>query len=288
MKRVSILVLIVTVLGMASCNSFSRSSGLKSDLDTMSYYYGYARADGVMDYLTMQAGIDTNYMKAFYDGFKDGAKNYSAKDMAYHEGKRIAMLINNQWIENLNQDVFLGDSSQTVNRRAVLSGFFHGMKNKDNMVFIQSDAFYQTKMTKMKDEFTRMKFADHIAASETFIAENKNKEGVITTSSGLQYKIITQGTGQIPEERARIKVNYRGTLVDGTEFDSSFKNNEPATFRVNQVIQGWTEALKMMPAGSKWMLYIPQDLAYRSDIQPNIPPYSTLIFEVELLEIIPD
>ena len=90
-----------------------------------------------------------------------------------------------------------------------------------------------------------------------FLAENKAKEGVVTTPSGLQYKIITKGNGAVPADSSKVKVNYKGTLIDGTEFDSSYKRNEPATFRANQVIKGWTEALTMMPVGSKWELYIP-------------------------------
>ena len=122
--------------------------------------------------------------------------------------------------------------------------------------------------------------------SDEFLAENKAKEGVVTTPSGLQYKIITKGNGAVPADSSKVKVNYKGTLIDGTEFDSSYKRNEPATFRANQVIKGWTEALTMMPVGSKWELYIPYDLAYGSrETGSQIKPFSTLIFEVELLGI---
>ena len=128
------------------------------------------------------------------------------------------------------------------------------------------------------------KYADNKAAGEKFLAENKTKEGVVTTPSGLQYKIITKGTGEIPADSSKVKVNYKGTLIDGTEFDSSYKRKEPATFRANQVIKGWTEALTMMPVGSKWELYIPQELAYGArETGGQIKPFSTLIFEVELL-----
>ena len=122
--------------------------------------------------------------------------------------------------------------------------------------------------------------------------ENKKKEGVITTESGLQYKVITKGTGEIPADTCFVKVNYKGTLIDGTEFDSSYKRkdkngkSQPATFRADRVIKGWTEALTMMPVGSKWELYIPYDLAYGSRASgPHIKPFSTLIFEVELVGI---
>lgn len=113
----------------------------------------------------------------------------------------------------------------------------------------------------------------------------QKKEGVKTTSSGLQYKIIKEGNGAIPTDSSKVKVNYKGTLIDGTQFDSSYDRKEPTTFRANQVIKGWTEALTMMPVGSKWELYIPQELAYGAREAGQIKPFSTLIFEVELVGI---
>ncbi|MDR0575377.1 MAG: FKBP-type peptidyl-prolyl cis-trans isomerase [Tannerella sp.] len=286
MKRTGILIAIVVVLGMGSCTSFSRKTELKTEIDTMSYYFGLSRADGITNYLVMQAGVDTNYMDAFYKGFREGSKNYGPEEVAYLEGMRIAHMINNQWVNNVNRDIFMGDSNQTINRMAVLAGFYQGVKNQDNMKIMQAQAYSQSKMDKIREEYKQEKYAGNIASGEKFLMENKNKEGIKTTSSGLQYKVITEGKGDIPGENAKVKVNYKGTLIDGTEFDSS--NNAPASFRVNQVIKGWTEALTMMPAGSKWELYIPQELAYGSREQRNIPPYSTLIFEVELLEIEPE
>ena len=131
------------------------------------------------------------------------------------------------------------------------------------------------------------KYADNKAAGEKFLAENKTKEGVVTTPSGLQYKIITKGTGAIPADSSKVKVNYKGTLIDGTLFDSSIKRGQPATFGVSQVIPGWVEALQLMPEGAKWKLYIPSELAYGAQgAGEMIPPHSTLIFEVELLKVL--
>ena len=122
--------------------------------------------------------------------------------------------------------------------------------------------------------------------SAAFLAENSTKEGVQTTSSGLQYKVITQGKGDIPSESDTVSVHYKGTLVDGTEFDSSYNRGEPAQFPVNAVIAGWTEALSMMKVGSKYELYIPPELGYGPGGTGPIGPNAALIFEVELLEII--
>lgn len=121
---------------------------------------------------------------------------------------------------------------------------------------------------------------------EAFLAANKGKEGVVTTPSGLQYKILTAGTGPKPTANDTVTCNYRGTLIDGKEFDSSYKRGQPASFPVSGVIKGWTEALQMMPVGSKWQLFIPPDLAYGDrGAGADIGPGETLIFEVELLSI---
>ena len=154
------------------------------------------------------------------------------------------------------------------------------------MDMMKAQEYMRTQMDAIKEKATAEKYADNKAAGEKFLAENKAKEGVVTTPSGLQYKIITKGNGAVPADSSKVKVNYKGTLIEGTEFDSSYKRNEPATFRANQVIKGWTEALTMMPVGSKWELYIPYDLAYGSrETGSQIKPFSTLIFEVELLGI---
>jgi FKBP-type peptidyl-prolyl cis-trans isomerase FklB len=121
---------------------------------------------------------------------------------------------------------------------------------------------------------------------ETFLAANKSKEGVVTLPSGLQYKILKEGTGAKPTAADSVVCNYRGTLINGTEFDSSYKRGEPATFGVTQVIKGWTEALQLMPVGSKWQLFIPSELAYKEQARSaEIGPNSTLVFEIELISI---
>ncbi len=127
--------------------------------------------------------------------------------------------------------------------------------------------------------------AENKKSGEAFLAKNSKKEGVVTLDSGLQYKVIKAGDGQKPQKTDSVVCHYRGTLLDGTEFDSSYSRGEPAQFRVDQLIPGWTEALQLMPAGSKWELYIPSYLAYGTRQAGQISPNSTLIFELELLEI---
>jgi FKBP-type peptidyl-prolyl cis-trans isomerase len=148
-------------------------------------------------------------------------------------------------------------------------------------------------LMEVQNEMRKKQQAEMQAAGEAskkegdaFLAANKAKEGVVTLPSGLQYKILTQGTGPKPTATDSVVCNYRGTLINGTEFDSSYKRGEPATFPVSGVIKGWTEALQLMPVGSKWQLFVPSDLAYgERSPGPEIAPDSTLIFEVELLSI---
>jgi FKBP-type peptidyl-prolyl cis-trans isomerase FklB len=125
----------------------------------------------------------------------------------------------------------------------------------------------------------------NLSEGKAFLEENKRKEGVITLPSGLQYKVLAEGSGKPPKAVDNVTVNYKGTLINGTEFDSSYKRGQPATFKVNGVIKGWTEALQLMKEGSKWQLFIPPELGYGSRGAGPVPPNSTLIFEVELIAV---
>jgi FKBP-type peptidyl-prolyl cis-trans isomerase FklB len=144
----------------------------------------------------------------------------------------------------------------------------------------------QNEMRKKQQEQMQAAGEANKKEGEAFLAANKGKDGVVTLPSGLQYKVLTQGTGPKPAAADTVVCNYRGTLINGTEFDSSYKRGQPATFPVSGVIKGWTEALPLMPVGSKWQLFIPAELAYGERAPgPEIGPNATLIFEVELLSI---
>jgi FKBP-type peptidyl-prolyl cis-trans isomerase len=158
---------------------------------------------------------------------------------------------------------------------------------KTVMLELQKDArLKQEEMRKKQEEIAKAQGEVNKKQGDAFLAENKTKEGVVTLPSGLQYKILQQGTGPKPTVKDIVVCNYRGTLLDGKEFDSSYKRGQPATFPLGQVIKGWTEALQLMPVGSKWQLFLPPELAYgERSMGPDITPYSTLIFEVELVSI---
>ena len=286
MKKVSIFMAIAAAASLASCTAQAPKANLKTYIDSLSYSIGMAQTQGLKGYLTGRLDVDTAYMAEFIKGLNEGANKTSKKDIAYMAGLQIGQQISNQMMKGINQELFAGDSTKTISKDNFLAGFIAGTLEKGGVMTMEAAQEYtRTAMETIKAKAMEEKYADNKAAGEKFLAENKAKEGVKTTESGLQYKVITEGKGEIPADTCKVKVNYKGTLIDGTEFDSSYKRNEPATFRANQVIKGWTEALTMMPVGSKWELYIPQELAYGSRESGQIKPFSTLIFEVELVGI---
>jgi FKBP-type peptidyl-prolyl cis-trans isomerase FklB len=176
-----------------------------------------------------------------------------------------------------------------------MDAFLRGMTDAsaDSSKRMMTDQQVQETMMAFQDSMRARQMANakasgekNKAEGEAFLAENAKKPGVVTLPSGLQYKIITEGTGKKPTATSTVTTHYRGTLLDGTEFDSSYKRGQPASFQCGGVIRGWTEALQMMSVGSKWELYIPPTLAYGENGAGGvIPPNATLVFEVELLEI---
>ena len=173
-----------------------------------------------------------------------------------------------------------------VNVDALIAGFIQAIKGDSTKMNMEQAREY---MQKYFVEASAKEANKTKEEGEKFLAENKKKSGVITTESGLQYQVITEGTGAKPTAEDHVKVHYTGTLLDGTKFDSSVDRGEPAEFPVSQVIKGWTEGLQLMPVGSKYIFWIPSDLAYGDrGAGQMIKPNSTLKFEVELLEIVKD
>ena len=291
MKKLSLFVAVALAAGLCSCSGQSPKGNLKNSVDSLSYAIGMARTQG-LDQFLMQQGIDSTHMVDFLKGFNEGATKLDAKDAAYIIGLQVGQMVSKQWVEGFNRQIFGNDSTQTLNREQMLAGFVAGtLGREDVMDQMKAQTYMRTEMEAVREKALAVEFADNKAAGEKFLAENKVKEGVQTTPSGLQYKIITKGNGPIPADTNRVQVNYKGTLIDGTEFDSSYKRKDkngkskPAVFSPRQVIKGWGEALTMMPVGSKWELYIPYDLAYGSRNTGKIKPFSALIFEVEVVGI---
>ena len=272
---------------VSSCgNSTSSKPNLKDDVDTLSYAFGLARTQGLKQYLA-QMDVDTTYMDAFVKGLKDGANaGDDKKKAAYYKGLEIGNMISQQWVKGINTELFGQDSTKSISLQNLLAGFIQGATGKKGLMTVeQAGQVAQVKMMAIKAKQLEVQYGPLKKKGEEWMAANAKKPGVKTLPSGVQYKVIKEGAGAMPKDTSLVKVNYEGRLIDGTVFDSSYKNGQPVTLRANQVIKGWTEALVHMPAGSVWEVYIPQELAYGEREQGQIKPYSPLVFKIELLSV---
>ncbi|MBQ9231527.1 MAG: FKBP-type peptidyl-prolyl cis-trans isomerase [Prevotella sp.] len=281
---------VVAAVTLFSCGNGAPKANLKSDVDTLSYAIGMAQTNGLKDYLVNRLDIDTAYMDEFIKGLNEGANaGDDKKKAAYYAGIQIGQQISNQMVKGINHELFGNDSTKTISLKNFMAGFISGTTGKGGLMTVDSaQVVAQALMQSIKEKTMEKEFGPNREAGEKFLAENAKKEGVKTLEGGVQYKVIKEGTGAIPADTSRVKVNYEGRLLDGTIFDSTYKRGEPAEFRCNQVIKGWTEALIHMPAGSVWEIYVPQEKAYGARQQGNdIKPFSMLIFKIELLEVNP-
>lgn len=272
---------------VASCgNSTSSKPNLKNDVDTLSYAMGMAQTQGLKQYLA-QMEIDTTYMDAFIKGLNEGANaGDDKKKAAYYMGIQIGQQISNRMVKGINHELFGEDSTKTISLKNFMAGFIQGVKGKKGLMTVeQAGQVAQMKMMSIKAKNMEEQYGPLKKKGEEWMAANAKKPGVKTLPSGIQYKVIKVGAGQMPKDTSVVKVNYEGRLIDGTVFDSSYKNGQPVTLRANQVIKGWTEALVHMPAGSVWEVYIPQELAYGDREQGQIKPYSPLVFKIELISV---
>ena len=276
----------VLAASFSSCGN-SPKANLKNDIDTVSYTIGMSQTQGLKEYLVNQLGVDTTYMDAFIKGLNEGAKaGDDKKTAAYYAGIQIGQQISNQMIKGLNRELFGEDSTKTVSMKNFLAGFIAGTTGKNQIMTIeQANEIAHAKVQAIKAREAEKQYGDNKAAGEKFLAENAKKEGVKVLPSGVQYKVIKEGSGEIPKDSSMVVVNYEGKTIDGKVFDSSYDRKEPVTFPANRVIKGWTEALVHMPVGSIWEVYIPQELAYGERSTGQLKPFSALIFKIELISI---
>ncbi len=291
MKKFSILfVLVAAIVMSSSCTAQAPKANMTSEVDSLSYAIGLSQTQGLKDHLVMRMNVDTTYLNEFVKGFMESASvnKDDKKKAAYMAGLQIGQQVGVNMVEGVNQEFanMYGDTTKIVNKNNLLAGFIAGVLGKGGkMTMEEAQTYTQTTMERIKTVKIEKDYAENKTAGIKFLDENKVKEGVVTLPSGLQYKIIKEGKGAIPTAESKVKVNYKGTLIDGTEFDSSYSRKEPTTFGVTQVIKGWTEALLLMPVGSKWELYVPEELAYGPADRGTIKPFSALVFEIELLDI---
>ena len=254
---------------------------LLSTSDSLSYAAGVYATDGLEAYMR-ESGIDSTNISDFVEGLKAGlAHNVDKKQMARLAGMQIAQSVETRVYPRISSQV--KESSLTIDSLTFNRGFIDAV-TCDTAVMKQRDAshYFTTTMQAAEERAS----AQYKLDNETWLKQNATKAGVKTLPSGLQYKVITEGKGDVATKDDNVTVRYEGKLIDGTVFDSSYKRNPNTTsFRPDQVIKGWTEALCMMPVGSKWELYIPQNLAYGARPAGPIKPYSTLIFTVEVVKV---
>lgn len=250
--------------------------------DSISYASGMANTNGLLPYIQRQYGVDSIHLADFVKGFEDAmAKNDDPQYTAYNAGIQIASIFKKSILPQTK--AIFEDSKGSIDSKIFEKGFIAGVLNDTtHYTMSTAEAFFNETKEAVFEQKNKANRDENMA----WLKENAKKDGVKTTPSGLQYKVITQGTGQTPLASDNVTVKYEGKTIDGNVFDSSYKRNpQTAQFRCDQVIKGWTEALTMMPAGSKWELYIPQELAYGTRQAGQIKPYSTLIFTVELVSV---
>lgn len=247
---------------------------------TFSYAIGVAQSPSLKNYLMQREGVDSTDLRFAVQAILDAPTLTEAQmkeKEAYAAGLRIAKMNKDQVIPSLNKTATGKTDTTYTDLAAFTKGLVEGLNNTAALTPDSAMKVAEQQMNYYKQEVKRVN-ADYLAA-------NAKRKGVKVTASGLQYSVIKQGTGELPNDTSEVEVNYEGKLIDGTVFDSSYQRKQPATFRANQVIKGWGEALKLMPVGSTYELVIPYELAYGERGNQGIPPYSTLIFKVELLGI---
>ena len=255
---------------------------LNTGADSLSYAAGRYVTQGLERYLQQEYQVDTAYMHDVLTGFDYAASRQSDPQYrAYNAGCQLARMLFARIVPTL-QDEFAA-SKDSINLDLLAAGFRDALAGDTTLMAGHAAFNYFEARVRADREAAE---AQYKTANEKWLADNKTREGVKTTASGLQYKVVKQGTGAIPNKDDKVEVKYEGKLIDGTVFDSSYKRN-PSTVElgVNQVIKGWTEALCMMPVGSEWELYIPAGLAYGAHANGPIKGNSTLIFSLQLVGI---
>ncbi len=289
MKKLTIVAAIaVAAAAFTSCGNSTPKADLNNDVDSMSYAIGMESTQGLKDHLAMRMGVDTTYMDDFIKGVLEGANaGDDKKKAAYQAGLQIGTQISTQIIKGINYRAFGEDSTQTVSLQNFMAGFIGGVTGKGAVMNMQEAGLVaKAKMEILESKKLLREFGDNKKAGEDFLAENAKNDSVVVLPSGVQYKILKAGKGKVPTDSSTVKIHYEGRLIDGTVFDSSYKRKNPMTSPANGFVKGFNEAIQMMPVGSTWEVYIPQELAYgQQQRSAHLLPFSALIFKIELLSI---
>ena len=324
-KFFAICAIAAMALTMVSCNRASAPrTNLRTTVDTTSYAWGVSIApelrqilehEGILENVSMiEQNFDIRMMTAdSLERIALGRERRAAVDSInrineprlneFIRGMRHAMNVEadspyaagllrgtqlSQMIAGTNEMMFGANADESLNTNQVLAGMIKALRGQQTVMnTTEANEIFQRNVERAQEDAIMRQFGDNREAGIAFLTENARREGVVVLPSGLQYEIIREGTGEKPAETDVVRVHYHGTFVDGTVFESSIEMGQDVTFPVNRVIAGWTEALQLMPVGSKWRLFIPYDLGYGAQDMGNIRPFSMLIFDVELLEIVP-
>lgn len=289
MKKILLLALLIVMGATLSTTEAKKKKdkkqkatpvALQSVEDSLCYATGIQMTNGLIPYLIGQKGVDTTYLYKFIEGFEAAmAKENNADELtAYAAGIDVAKMMTTSMLSSAKRN--LSGMVDSLNIDMMAKGFVDALK-KDHTVFNDSTAQHFVTVHK---EQQALKIKED---GENFLKENGQHPDVVTLPSGLQYKVLRQGTGAVAGPNDKVEVKYEGRLLNGTVFDSSYtRTPQTNTFSPSQVIKGWTEALTIMPEGSMWELYIPYNLAYgERGAGADIPPYSTLIFKVEVEKV---
>lgn len=283
MKKLLIMAGAVCALALASCNGNVKAD-LKDNVDTLTYELGVAQSYGLKGYMQMQLRVDTAYIDEFVRGMKQGALNEpDPKQNAYQKGLEIGQQVQ-QMAKGLSDDVYAGDSTQSIKVENLLAGIIDGLLGNTTETSDEAYAKFQELIAPIHTANLLKEYGDNKEAGEAYLAANAKKEGVTVLPSGVQYSVIEAGAGDVPADTTVVEVRYEGKLVDGTIFDSNTDEGRNP-LRINMarpsVVAGFLEAVQLMPLGAKWEVTIPQELAYGEQNSGKIKPFSTLIFTIE-------
>ena len=285
MKKIISSIAVVSALVFATSCSNNANVEVKTSADSLAYAAGVVNTDGLVEHITTRMMVDAEYIPQVLEGIKEAVSEDSPADNAKNLGRQIGSQIKNQILPSMNSTIY-PNGEDSLNIDIFLSAFIAAVNEEETLMDVQTaSAYFMAEVDKIRNANMSAAYADNKIAGENFLEANKAVAGVQVTESGLQYKVTKMGKGKKPSATDKVKVHYHGTLIDGTVFDSSVQRGEPIVFPLNQVIPGWTEGLQLMPVGSKFTFYIPQELAYGSHETGAIKPFSALVFEVELLGI---